>query len=83
MDDKQRFIDDPEKAFEFLKEVSINARFVIDKIWENAKFFTTITSAILTFSVAAILTFIKDKPALISKPIVIFLVHPTKAYFVL
>lgn len=70
MDSNERFINNPQNAFAFLQEVSTNARFVVDKLWENAKFFTTITSAILTFSVAAILTFIKDQPALFAKPFV-------------
>jgi len=63
------FFADSQNTFALFKEISINARFVIDKIWANAKFFTTITSALLTLSVAAIASLLKDKPDLILHPI--------------
>lgn len=36
------------------------SRFIVDKIWTNARFFTTITSALLTVTVAALIKVVLD-----------------------
>ncbi|NJN70532.1 MAG: hypothetical protein HC801_09820 [Nitrospira sp.] len=47
----------------FSSEISSNLRFIVDKVWENARFFTTLSSALLTFSAAALAKGWLDKPA--------------------
>ncbi|MCK5020288.1 MAG: hypothetical protein KAS32_24830 [Candidatus Peribacteraceae bacterium] len=44
--------DNPEMLLQILNGVDSNAKFVIDKMWANVKFFTTITTALLTTSIA-------------------------------
>ena len=41
-----------ESLMQFFNDVEGNAKFVVDKIWASVKFFTTITSVLLTTSVA-------------------------------
>ena len=41
-------------------EMGINARFVVDKLWTNARFFTTVTSALMTISIAAVVSLKKS-----------------------
>lgn len=41
----------PEKLMELYGNFESNAKFVVDRIWESVKFFTTITSALLTISI--------------------------------
>ena len=42
----------PELLLPYLVTTESNAKFVVDKMWTNVRFFTTITSALLTISVA-------------------------------
>jgi len=44
-------------------EYNQNSRFIVDKIWTNARFFTTITSAMLTVTVAALVKVVLDGAA--------------------
>lgn len=53
----------------FYSEVSSNLRFIVDKVWENAKFFTTLTSALLTFSAAALAKGWLDKSRVNQDPV--------------
>lgn len=45
-------LENPELLLSFLINTESNAKFVVDKMWTNVRFFTTITSALLTISVA-------------------------------
>jgi hypothetical protein len=49
-----------EKLLPLYFEVTNNARFVVDKIWASAKFFTTISSALLTAAIATLYTIFRD-----------------------
>ena len=71
--DNQNFLSEPQNVFSLLQEIAKNARLSIDKIWENAKFFTTITSAIVTISIAGLASAIKDKPELLNNIFIIIL----------
>ena len=42
----------PELLLSFHANTESNAKFVVDKMWTNIRFFTTITSALLTISIA-------------------------------
>ncbi|MCH8125900.1 hypothetical protein IIC38_08065 [candidate division KSB1 bacterium] len=43
-------------------EVNKNARYVVDKIWTNARFFTTIISGMLTATGAGIVAMLRVEP---------------------
>ena len=45
-------LEKPELLLSFHKNTESNAKFVVDKMWTNVRFFTTITSALLTISIA-------------------------------
>lgn len=50
---------DRETLLSLYKEMGVNARFAVDKIWTNARFFTTLTSALITITVGANISFIQ------------------------
>jgi hypothetical protein len=45
-------LEKPELLLAFHTNMESNAKFVVDKMWTNVRFFTTITSALLTISIA-------------------------------
>ena len=45
-------LEKPELLLAFYTDMESNAKFVVDKMWTNVRFFTTITSALLTISIA-------------------------------
>ena len=49
-----RVLDDKDSLLKLYSEFAKSAQYVVDKIWTNARFFTTLTSALLTFSIAAL-----------------------------
>jgi len=59
--DNVEVIDDKEKLLSIYSEVIQQAKFTIDKLWESVKFFTTITSALLTASIGGFIVITKEK----------------------
>lgn len=56
-------LEDPEKRLFLYREASDNEKFAISNVWNNVKFFTTISSALLTASIA-VFKVIRNPPAL-------------------
>ena len=55
-------LDDRESLLKLYSEYSQTSRFIVDKIWTNARFFTTLTSALITVSIGALVKVVLDEP---------------------
>lgn len=55
-------LQDRESLLALYSEYNQISRFIVDKIWTNARFFTTITSALLTLSITAFVMIVLDDP---------------------
>ena len=62
IDNNHGIFEDRDILMSLYLEMGLNARFVADKIWTNARFFTTITSALMTISIAAVVSLLKEQP---------------------
>jgi len=61
-------LDDRGSLLALYSEYNQISRFIVDKIWINARFFTTITSALLTVAIAALVKVALDSPAKVAAP---------------
>ena len=55
-------------------QVSENARYVVDKIWTNVRFFATLTSALITLTVMIMISMMKGQVGIIPAPIRLVLI---------
>ena len=55
------------------QEATGNAKWIVDKIWTNARFFTTLTSALITLTVVTIVSFVKEELAAPDSPFLLLL----------
>lgn len=69
----QEIFKDRDALMSLYLEMGLNARFVVDKIWTNARFFTTITSALMTISIAAVVSLLKENPEQLQGLLIAFL----------
>lgn len=61
--DEISLLNDQQSLLALYLEYNQVSRFIVDKIWTNARFFTTITSALLTVTVAALVKVVLDEAA--------------------
>jgi hypothetical protein len=55
-------LNDRESLLSLYSIYSETSRFIVDKIWTNARFFTTLTSALIAFSVTVVVKVVLDEP---------------------
>lgn len=57
---QKSIFDDRSELLAIYPNLESNAKFVIDKIWSNSSFFTTITTALIALSVTLAMTYAEN-----------------------